>query len=420
MSQPTALPTVRFARTSTRGLLLGFSAPRVAVLGVGATLRSGRCSLGGLAAAAVSGIICVPLIAASFARCAGRPAAEWAAPPPTSSSARLPARREFRARPSKPRPAGTLALPGDAASLRVHLDEASGAAMVHDPHRQTLAAALLVTHPAFALLDDAEPGARVGRWGRVLAGLAPSGTCAAVQVLEATVPDPARGQREWWEAQGLRTRAGLPRSTSALLGPGPPRLLHPPHDGQPFARPAGRRPGRARGRPRDARRRRGAARRHGQLPTPSRRRGCGRAAGSARPSWLPSSATSSTPRRVDPPCDPGTNLAHAGPMAVAECWDRLRHDTACPRCSGYASGPASPSPPTSCTRSCSLRRAQDAVDLSPARSRPTLRCARSAGRRQRQSQIGTESKLRPARRPLGRTRVRGPASPGTLHHLRAH
>ncbi len=78
--------------------------------------------------------------------------------------------------------------------------------MVHDPHRHTLSAALLVTHPAFALLDDSDRAGRVGRWGRVLAGLASSGTCAAVQVLEATVPDPALGQREWWEAHGSQGR----------------------------------------------------------------------------------------------------------------------------------------------------------------------------------------------------------------------
>ncbi|MFX5574662.1 SCO6880 family protein, partial [Acinetobacter baumannii] len=48
----------------------------------------------------------------------------------------------FRARIVKPRPAGTLALPGDAALLREYLDPATDAAMIHDPHAQTLTAVL--------------------------------------------------------------------------------------------------------------------------------------------------------------------------------------------------------------------------------------------------------------------------------------
>ena len=45
---------------------------------------------------------------------------------------------EYRARVSVPRPAGTMALPGDAAALRFYEDPQSAACMVHDPHRQTL------------------------------------------------------------------------------------------------------------------------------------------------------------------------------------------------------------------------------------------------------------------------------------------
>jgi hypothetical protein len=34
------------------------------------------------------------------------------------------------------------------------------------------------------------------------------------------------------------------------------------------------------------------------------------------------------PADLDPRASPAANLAHAGPMAVAESWDRLRHDSA--------------------------------------------------------------------------------------------
>jgi len=55
----------------------------------------------------------------------------------------------YRTRPMKPRPAGTLALPGDMARLRVLVDEVTGSAMVHGPYDGTLTAVLKVGHGAF-------------------------------------------------------------------------------------------------------------------------------------------------------------------------------------------------------------------------------------------------------------------------------
>jgi hypothetical protein len=55
----------------------------------------------------------------------------------------------YRTRPMKPRPAGTLALPGDMDRLRVLVDEVTGSAMVHDPYDGTLTAVLKVGHGAF-------------------------------------------------------------------------------------------------------------------------------------------------------------------------------------------------------------------------------------------------------------------------------
>ena len=39
-------------------------------------------------------------------------------------------------------------------------------------------------------------------WGRLLASLSKSGFCAAIQVLEATVPDPGTGVAGWFERNG--------------------------------------------------------------------------------------------------------------------------------------------------------------------------------------------------------------------------
>nr|WP_249217061.1 SCO6880 family protein [Nocardioides palaemonis] len=111
----------------------------------------------------------------------------------------------YRCRILKPRPAGTLALPGDAARLRQWVDPETGAVMVHDPHAATLTAIVAVTHPAFVLLDPAEQERRVVTWGRVLATACRSGRLASLQVMERTLPDSGKGLADWWDRNGDRT-----------------------------------------------------------------------------------------------------------------------------------------------------------------------------------------------------------------------
>ena len=108
----------------------------------------------------------------------------------------------FRRRIAKPRPAGTLSMPGDAARLRQWLDPESGAVMVHDPHQATLTAIVGVTHPAFILLDPLEQQRRITSWGRVLATACRSGRIASLQVIERTLPDSGKGLAEWWSQHG--------------------------------------------------------------------------------------------------------------------------------------------------------------------------------------------------------------------------
>jgi hypothetical protein len=110
----------------------------------------------------------------------------------------------FRRRIVRPRPVGTLALPGDAARLRQWLDPESGAVMIHDPHRSTLTAIVSVTHPAFILLDPIEQQRRVISWGRVLATACRSGRIASLQVMERTLPDSGRGLAQWWSQHGTQ------------------------------------------------------------------------------------------------------------------------------------------------------------------------------------------------------------------------
>lgn len=108
----------------------------------------------------------------------------------------------YRRRIVTPRPAGTLALPGDQARLREYEHPTTGAGMIHDPHQNTLTVVCEITHPAFVLLDPAEQERRVTAWGRVLATVCRSGRIATLQILERTLPDSGTGLAEWWTTLG--------------------------------------------------------------------------------------------------------------------------------------------------------------------------------------------------------------------------
>ena len=318
---------VRFARRSTRGLLLGFSAPRVIVLGAAGVVATVALFSGGAVAFVVTAMIWLPLAASSVVRFGGRAAIEWADTAVEYQGRKLTGQTHYRSRVSRPQPAGTLALPGSAAALRLHLDEPSDAAMIHDPHRHTLTAVISVTHPAFALLDDADRAGRVGRWGRVLAGLATTGTCAAVQVLEATVPNPASDQRDWWQRHRSQTQGWASEQYEALLD----RVAldsssHRTTISLSLDLRSASRAVRSAGRGM-----RGAADvlRADMTSFTEALRLTGLRTGS----WLGEQELAEIlrgafdPAHLAAPLDQRVHLAHAGPMAISESWDRLRHDS---------------------------------------------------------------------------------------------
>ena len=346
---------------------------------------SRRSSSEGPIAFIASGLVWLPLAAAAFVRVAGRSGRRVGGNRrPTSEPAEPPARPSSGSRVEKPRPAGTLALPGDAASMRLHVDQASGAVMIHDPHRQTLCAVLSVSHPAFALLDDSDRSLRVSRWGRVIAQLAHSGTCAALQVLEATIPDPARSQSEWWETHGSNDGGWAATQYQALLDQ--VRLDSSTHrttislslDLRAAARAI-----KAAGRGV-----RGAAEvLRGDMAALT---DALRQAGLRPVGWLGEAELAAIVRQafepsveIDPTSDPAANLSHAGPVAVRSPGTDCVTTLPGPAFSGYRNGPASPCRPTSCTHLCSPPVCAERSRSRRARSRPTRHCARSAGKRPR-------------------------------------
>ena len=203
MTDSSTVVRVRFGRRAQRGLLLGLSPARVCCIGLAVLAVTVGVFIDGPSGLAISAPVWAGAIALAFIRLNGSPLVE-ALPTATHFLARHVAKQtQFRASPDRPRPVGTMALPGDAARLRFLRDEPSGAVVVHDAHDATLTVVAQVEHTAYVLLSPDEQARRVQGWGRVLAGLAMSDRCARIQVLETAAPDSGDGIVGWWEANGV-------------------------------------------------------------------------------------------------------------------------------------------------------------------------------------------------------------------------
>lgn len=223
---PYELAPVKFSRLSKRGIILGLSLSQVVVLGIGALILLVTLYTAGGAGLVIATPVAVVCAALAWGSVGGRRIVAWIPTTAIWAWRTTTGQREFRRRIARPRPAGTLALPGDAASLRQWFDEESGAVMIHDPHAGTLTAIIGVTHPAFTLLDPAEQQRRVTGWGRVLATTCRSGRIASLQVLERTLPDSGRGLADWWNSHGTHDDTWASKTYAELISQAGPAGEH--------------------------------------------------------------------------------------------------------------------------------------------------------------------------------------------------
>ncbi|MGO1316499.1 MAG: SCO6880 family protein [Cellulomonadaceae bacterium] len=207
---------VRFSRLAKRGVLLGLSGPQLAIVGTGAVVLLAALYTGGNATAYATPAVVV-LAVLGWARVAGKPVIEWAPITAQFAQRAMTNQNVFHRRITKPRPYGTLALPGNAANLRLWTEAETGAAMIHDPAAATLTAIIPVTHPAFTLLDPADQQRRITAWGRVLATACRSGRLAALQVTERTLPDSGKGLADWWATHGSHADTWVTRTYGELI-----------------------------------------------------------------------------------------------------------------------------------------------------------------------------------------------------------
>ena len=249
-----ALTPIKFSRLTRRGVLLGLSGPQLVM----ASLAAGTLILGLYVGAVVMTFpIILLFVALAFVGVGGRKLIEWAPIGARWLWRSTGGQLLYRRRIVKPRPAGTLALPGDAARLRQWVDPETGAVMVHDPHAATLTAIVGVSHPAFVLLDPAEQERRVVSLGPRPRHRLP---VRAHRLGPGDGADPARLR------QGPRGLVGAARQPLRLLGlddvrrthrPRRPRRRAPRQHRLDLARHEGRRPsdpGRRRRQPRGRRR----------------------------------------------------------------------------------------------------------------------------------------------------------------------
>lgn len=319
-------PLVRFGRCQSRGVLLGFSAARLIAIAVGlASAVVAMFSMGGIGLV-VASPVWAGMFALAFVRWNGEAVADWL-PNATHWLVRHTTKQtRFRAQISTPRPAGTLALPGDAAAMRFHVHDATGAAMIHDPHRRTLSAIVRISHPAYVLLSADDQIRRVAAWSRVLASLSATGSCAGLQVLESTLPDPGHGVSEWWASHGIHDGSWPAEQYEELVEHAAPTsythrtLLTLTLDLKRASRQI-----RERGRGIGA----AAEVLRGDMTT------CAaalRAAELGVDGWLAANELAQVIRQAYDPTSDGrpipTALDVAGPVAVQERWDHLRHDSA--------------------------------------------------------------------------------------------
>ena len=325
------LAPVKFSRLPKRGVLFGLSGPQLVVVGTGAAVLVAALYLGGGATLAYASPIIAACAALAWVSVGGRKLIAWLPVVVRWAWRSTGGQLVFRRRVVKPRPAGTLVLPGDVACLRQWSDPETGAVMVHDPHRATLTAIVGVTHPAFTLLDPAEQDRRVTGWGRVLATACRSGRIASLQVMERTLPDSGRGLADWWSRHGRDDGSWASTTYAELVGrAGPAGERHASTISLSLDLKAAGRAIRAAG----GGNRGAAAVLRQEMTTLT---AALRAADLNPSQWLEPGDLALILRSAYDPVvagalerhgELGRNLATAGPVAVAETWSSLRSDSA--------------------------------------------------------------------------------------------
>lgn len=191
-----------FPRRSSRGVVLGLSGAAMGcvLLGAGIAVFSLPVtgSVTGLAVTLpVWGLLLV-LGLVPMGTVGGR-LIDWVPVGVSYITRRATGQHQYRRPVFRTRPAGTLALPGSRARLRLVVDERTGTALVHDPHKRTLAATCLVAHGQFMMSDGIEQTAKANGFAGLCSAVGEADGVIRLQVLERSMADSGVGVRSHWE-----------------------------------------------------------------------------------------------------------------------------------------------------------------------------------------------------------------------------
>jgi hypothetical protein len=159
-----------------RGVPLGLSGPQLTMV----SLAAGTLVLGLYAGVVMTTFpVILVFVALGFVSIGGRKILKWG----RRSALDMALHRRSISEPPTCRQAAPAGHPGTTRRLGPPTSVArprDRAVVCHDPHAATLTAIVGVSHPAFALLNPAEPECPVVSWGRVLATGCRSGCIASL------------------------------------------------------------------------------------------------------------------------------------------------------------------------------------------------------------------------------------------------
>jgi len=195
-----------FGRRDRGGLLLGFRAAQLVLLGLGFTaLLVGVLTAGASGAGAGLAVLAVSAFLATFP-VQGRALVDWARPLANYGFARIRGEARYLGGPFALRRCGHIArldLPGLGQQLRLFearsFDGPYAAMRIGD--RWTMV--LRVRGANYVLADRTSQERRISAWGALLSQAGQEGSrIAAVQWLERTIPDSGHDLARWWAEQG--------------------------------------------------------------------------------------------------------------------------------------------------------------------------------------------------------------------------
>ncbi|MDO4899447.1 SCO6880 family protein [Actinomyces sp.] len=190
-----------FPRRSSRGVVLGLSGPALVCVLAGAVIAVFSMPIaGGLRGLVVTAPVWVLLLVLGLVPMgAGGKLVDWMPVGVSYVYRRLSGQHQWRRPVWRTRPAGTLALAGSRARLRLFLDERDSTAFIHDPHKHTLTATCKVTHGQFMMSDADKQDEMAAGYADLLASLGQADGVCRIQVQQRSMADGGVGVQSHWD-----------------------------------------------------------------------------------------------------------------------------------------------------------------------------------------------------------------------------